>query len=450
MRRPRSPVTSSSATSSCCTTTTRSPSRTTRRSRSARTSRSGTRPTAGTSRTSTGPTAARATRRTSGHSSTPTRPRRPRPGGPASSTCARSSPGPPRTPRTPASAHGSALGAEEVAATKELLGFDPEQHFAVADDVLTHTARRSSAAKPSSRSGRSGTTPGPPRPGSASGSTTGCAPAPCRTDGQTSCRRSTRTRRAWPPARHPGRCWVPSPRTSLTVGRPTSPSRTHHAEGEPSFAPPSTPRSCGPPTGSAACCTSASASTRWARSSTASRCMVAPAPTAARSSSSPTTCAPRFGRGREAAGHLCLDARLDRARRGRPDAPAHRAPRGPPGDSRSRRGPPRRRQRDSGGMEGGAGSNGPACRPRLTRTERRRSRAASTVSLTPRGSRAARTRCSTSRVAPRMSSSSAPDRSSSSPSPPGSSWPPTASGRGSSRCPAASGSRSRTRPIATR
>ena len=138
MRRPRSPVTSSSATSSCCTTTTRSPSRTTRRSRSARTSRSGTRPTAGTSRTSTGPTAARATRRTSGHSSTPTRPRRPRPGGPASSTCARSSPGPPRTPRTPAR-RGSALGAEEVAATKELLGFDPEQHFAVADDVLTHT-----------------------------------------------------------------------------------------------------------------------------------------------------------------------------------------------------------------------------------------------------------------------------------------------------------------------
>ncbi|MGW4733717.1 transketolase [Streptomyces shenzhenensis] len=36
-------------------------------------------------------------------------------------------------------AHGSALGAEEVAATKRVLGFDPEQHFAVADDVLAHT-----------------------------------------------------------------------------------------------------------------------------------------------------------------------------------------------------------------------------------------------------------------------------------------------------------------------
>ena len=36
-------------------------------------------------------------------------------------------------------AHGSALGAQEVALTKKVLGFDPEQHFAVADDVLSHT-----------------------------------------------------------------------------------------------------------------------------------------------------------------------------------------------------------------------------------------------------------------------------------------------------------------------
>ncbi|CAH0150708.1 Transketolase [Microbacterium sp. Bi128] len=35
--------------------------------------------------------------------------------------------------------HGSALGADELRATKEVLGFDPEQHFAVADDVLAHT-----------------------------------------------------------------------------------------------------------------------------------------------------------------------------------------------------------------------------------------------------------------------------------------------------------------------
>jgi transketolase len=35
--------------------------------------------------------------------------------------------------------HGSALGAEEVAATKELMGFDPARTFEVPDDVITHT-----------------------------------------------------------------------------------------------------------------------------------------------------------------------------------------------------------------------------------------------------------------------------------------------------------------------
>jgi transketolase len=38
-------------------------------------------------------------------------------------------------------AHGSALGEEEVAATKELLGFDPEQTFEVPAGVLEHTRK---------------------------------------------------------------------------------------------------------------------------------------------------------------------------------------------------------------------------------------------------------------------------------------------------------------------
>ncbi len=38
-------------------------------------------------------------------------------------------------------AHGSALGDDEVAATKEILGFDPEQTFAVAEDVIEHTRK---------------------------------------------------------------------------------------------------------------------------------------------------------------------------------------------------------------------------------------------------------------------------------------------------------------------
>lgn len=35
--------------------------------------------------------------------------------------------------------HGSALGAEELAAVKEVLGFDPEKTFEVADEVIAHT-----------------------------------------------------------------------------------------------------------------------------------------------------------------------------------------------------------------------------------------------------------------------------------------------------------------------
>ncbi|MEU8542657.1 transketolase [Streptomyces sp. NPDC048717] len=36
-------------------------------------------------------------------------------------------------------AHGSALGADEVAATKRVLGFDPEQSFEVSEEVIGHT-----------------------------------------------------------------------------------------------------------------------------------------------------------------------------------------------------------------------------------------------------------------------------------------------------------------------
>ncbi len=38
-------------------------------------------------------------------------------------------------------AHGSALGADEVAATKKILGFDPERTFQVDEDVLTHARK---------------------------------------------------------------------------------------------------------------------------------------------------------------------------------------------------------------------------------------------------------------------------------------------------------------------
>jgi transketolase len=40
--------------------------------------------------------------------------------------------------RNTGTAHGSALGAEEVAATKQILGFDPDKSFEVSDEVLAH------------------------------------------------------------------------------------------------------------------------------------------------------------------------------------------------------------------------------------------------------------------------------------------------------------------------
>ncbi|MGC0328513.1 transketolase [Streptomyces sp. SAI-170] len=43
--------------------------------------------------------------------------------------------------RNTEASHGSALGEEEIAATKRLLGFDPERSFEVADEVLAHTRR---------------------------------------------------------------------------------------------------------------------------------------------------------------------------------------------------------------------------------------------------------------------------------------------------------------------
>lgn len=40
-----------------------------------------------------------------------------------------------------AAVHGNALGEEEVAATKKVLGFDPEAHFHIDDEVINHTRK---------------------------------------------------------------------------------------------------------------------------------------------------------------------------------------------------------------------------------------------------------------------------------------------------------------------
>lgn len=43
--------------------------------------------------------------------------------------------------------HGAAIGAEEIAQTKTILGFNPDEHFAVAQDVIEHTRGLAQRAK---------------------------------------------------------------------------------------------------------------------------------------------------------------------------------------------------------------------------------------------------------------------------------------------------------------
>ena len=265
--------------------------------------------------------------------------------------------------------HGSALGADEVAATKQILGFDPDQTFA--------GRRRGARARP--RGGRAR-----PRRARASGSTAstpGRAANPerkalfdrhghagrCRPAGPTRCRSSRPTPRASPPARRPARCSTRSRRCCPSCGaaRPTWPRAT-------------TPR--------------------WRASRRSSR------------RSTPTKAFPgdwygrtlHFGIREHGMGailngivlhggtrpyggtflvfsdymrpavrlaalmklpvDLRVDARLDRPRRGRPDPPADRAPDRAAGHPRPRRGPPGRRQRDRLGLAAGAGAHRPADR----------------------------------------------------------------------------------------
>ena len=82
------------------------------------------------------PRAPPTTSRTSTPSSPPSRRAGGRGPGPPSCACTPSSPGRRPHARGTGKSHGSALGDDEVAATKELLGFDPAKTFEVDKDVL--------------------------------------------------------------------------------------------------------------------------------------------------------------------------------------------------------------------------------------------------------------------------------------------------------------------------
>ena len=192
----------------------------------------------------------------------------------------------------------------------------------------------------------------------------------CPTAGPTRCRRSPPTRRASPPARRPARCstriapvlpelWggsadLAESNNTTPEGRAVVRPRGALHQGVPGR--PSTAGSC----------TSASASTPWARSSTASPCTAAPASYGGTFLvfSDYMRPAVRLAALMQLPGHLRLDPRLDRPRRGRPDPPAGRAPRRAAGDPRPRRRPPGRRQRDRRRLADDPRAHRPPGRPR--------------------------------------------------------------------------------------
>ena len=198
--------------------------------------------------------------------------------------------------------HGSALGAEEVAATKKILGLRPRAALRgprgrARADPLPRGARQGGAG----RLGRGARRLARRRlrrrcwpPGSA------CRPAPCPTAWPTALPtfdadpKGVATRKASGAVINAVAALMPE----LWGGSADLGGVQQHHHHRRALLHPQGPlhRPVGRATPRpAGCCTSASASTAWARSSTASRCTAGPASSAARSSRSPTTCAARSG-----------------------------------------------------------------------------------------------------------------------------------------------------------
>ena len=181
--------------------------------------------------------------------------------------------GPRPTPRAPRQAHGCALGDEEVAATKKVLGFDPEQTFEVPDDVLEHTRTLRDRGKAAgSRVGRAvrrlGRRPSRSRRRApATGSGRGRCPTGWA-DALPDVRRRRQGRRDPRRVRQGDqRDRAADARAVGRLGRPGRLQQHHHRGRAVVPAPGPLHRGVeGRPLRRAACCTSASASTAWARS----------------------------------------------------------------------------------------------------------------------------------------------------------------------------------------
>jgi transketolase len=161
-------------------------------------------------------------------------------------------------------AHGAALGKDEVALTKEAIGFPTDTHFYAPDEVVAHARRSSTAGGRRTPSGRSPTTTGR-RPTRAQGAARPPAgpPAARRLD-QGRCPSSTPTPRGSPPARRAARSsralgevipelWGGSADLAESNNTPSTRARRSCPRATRSRAP---TRTAGP-------CTSASASTPW-------------------------------------------------------------------------------------------------------------------------------------------------------------------------------------------
>ena len=250
-------------------------------------------------------------------------------------------------------AHGSALGDDEVAATKKVLGFDPDQTFEVPPGVLEHTREAVARGKAAQAAvGRRPSTTGRRSRRPTSASSSGCRPAPSPTAGTPRCP-----------------TWGADPKgvaTRVASGKVINAvagampelwggsadlagSNNTTIEGVPSFLPKdrSTKMFPGDPyagrvlhfgirehaMGSIMNGIAVHGGTRvFGGTFLTFSDYMRPAV--------------RLAAHHGPAGHLRVDPRLHRPRRGRPHPPADRARRGAAGHPRPRRRPPRRRQRD--------------------------------------------------------------------------------------------------------
>ena len=192
------------------------------------------------------------------------------PTGRASSGSARSSAGRPPTSRTPSRPTATPSATTRWPPPRRSSASTPTRPSRCRRPSSSTPARRSSAARPRGPSGRRRTTRGRASRPPTSTSTSGCRPGPSPPAGTPTCRPSRPTRRAWRPARPAARSSTPSPREVPELwggSADLAESNNTTIEGAPSFLPKD--RSArlwkGDPS-PAGCCTSASASTPWARS----------------------------------------------------------------------------------------------------------------------------------------------------------------------------------------